>query len=281
MPIFDIFASPRWSPLRMRTKWCHHLKPPHAQSLFPFPIGFGINSMNDLTSVCAQEIDFGRINLFAFDTSMHATHSDPRASSLSMVLYMVTYCALLILRRNWKGMQPITLSITLSGKAIQQASKHNLERPSGQYLQQGSAKNRSSLSPSAPSVKVCSAISVFNFSEANSRVRPACLEWTFSCWQSQIRTTTATSGSTHLYIPWSPLTFFSYAGTLSLIKEMSFFPLFIQSFTSAPTPSLSPSLLHTSFCISPFTLAVLRGCWARVDNNHQCSWKIKLFPSLK
>ena len=23
MPFFDIFASPRWSPLRMRTKWCH------------------------------------------------------------------------------------------------------------------------------------------------------------------------------------------------------------------------------------------------------------------
>ena len=93
--------------------------------------------MNDLTSVCAQDNVYGRINLFADDTSMYATHSDPRtlavylqdaADRLSQwfctwsLTVNIEKTGLLILRR--KGMQPISLSITLSGKTIKQVSKH-------------------------------------------------------------------------------------------------------------------------------------------------------------
>ena len=66
-----------------------------------------------------------------------------------------------------------------------------------------------------------------------------------------------------MYIPCSTLTLFSYTGTLFLTKKMSLLHLFIQSFTSPPPPPpppphpLSPSLLDTSFFISPFTLALL------------------------
>ena len=38
-----------------------------------------IHYMNDLTSLYAQDNVYGRINLFADDTSMYATLSDPRA----------------------------------------------------------------------------------------------------------------------------------------------------------------------------------------------------------
>ena len=80
---------------------------------------------------------YGRINLFADDTSMYATHSDPRtlavylqdaADRLSQwfctwsLTVNIEKTGLLILRR--KAMQPISLSITLSGKTIQQVSKH-------------------------------------------------------------------------------------------------------------------------------------------------------------
>ena len=107
-----------------------------------------------------------------------------------------------------KACSPISLSITLSGKTIQQVSKHKhlglLLNSTLTWRDQvdticskAAPKNRPSLSPSTPSVQACPAISVFNCSEANSWVRPACLEWTFSYWQSQVRTTTATSGSSH------------------------------------------------------------------------------------
>ena len=92
--------------------------------------------------------------------------------------------------------------------------------------------------PSTPSINVCSAISVFNFSEANSRVRPACLEWTFSYWQSQVRTTTATSGSCSVH----PSHFLAMPVPCSLINKC---PCFLYSSNHLlPHPS-PPYLLHS------------------------------------
>ena len=107
------------------------------QSAILSPLLFILYNTKELNSVCAQDNVYGRINLFAGDTSMYATHSDPNA--LAVYLQDATdrlshwFCTwsltvnieksgLLILRR--KGMQPISPSITLSGKAIQQVSKH-------------------------------------------------------------------------------------------------------------------------------------------------------------